>query len=148
MATENEPIVVNQAICIERRRLEAAEDSISEVKNDLTEIKDTLYSIDKEIRLDLNKLSQQFSEFTVVMQGIAVRGEERDKRTSEIFCENRASFERFSSDIRKLEDKLVEHAKEDVRHDNKLSNLTMLVNGVIVVLGTIGGFVLQQYLNR
>lgn len=125
--------------CIEIRRLEAAERDINDVKEDLTEIKDTLKSIDVEIRTDLNKLSSQFQEFTGTMREIMVRSEEREKRTSEIFCENRSSFERFGKDIKNLETLASEHAKADSRQDSKIESLEKIMYGG---LGSIGAAVI------
>ena len=148
MSVELDKDVTNQMQCVERRRLETAERDISEVKEDLTEIKGTLKSIDSEIRTDLNKLSTQFQEFTTVMQAIMIRSEEREKRTSEIFCENRSSFERFAKDIKALETMAAEHAKADARQDTTISSLEKMVYGGLGSIGAVLVWVVSELIHR
>jgi hypothetical protein len=147
MSVETQKIDVTTQ-CIERRRLETAERDISEVKVDLTEIKGTLKSIDSEIRTDLNKLSTQFQEFTSAMQAIMIRSEERDKRTSEIFCENRTSFDRFAKDIKALETIASEHAKADAKQDSAISSLEKIVYGGFGSMGAVLAWLISEIFHK
>lgn len=137
-----------QTACTQLSRLENAEQNIQNVKQDLTEIKETLTSIDKEVRKDLTTLSAQFTEFTVMMQGVSIRAEERDKRTTEIFVENRSTFDRFGSKIDNLEKRLQEHSLLDVEHTNKINSLEKIVYGGFSALGAITVWVLQEILSK
>jgi hypothetical protein len=134
--------------CSQLHRLETAEDNIKNVKQDLRDIKDTLTSIDNEVRKDLTNLSSQFTEFTVMMQGVAIRAEERDKRTTEIFVENKTTFERFGNKIDKLENRLNAHGLLDVEHTNKIATLEKIMYGGFTAMGSVIVWLLQEIINR
>jgi hypothetical protein len=129
--------------CTELRRLDKAEASINDVKESLTDIKDALYKIDKDLRLDLSKMSEHFTKFIVTMENIAVKSEERDRRNSEISQDNKASFERFGKRIDNLEVDLASHDKLNSQQDLKISALEKVLYGGLTALGALGMWILN-----
>lgn len=129
--------------CTELRRLAQAEDSISDVKDSLTDIKDALYKIDKDLRVDLSKMSEQFTKFIGTMEAIAVKADERDRRSSEIFQENKMSFERFGKRIDDLETNLAAHDKLNAQQDLKIHTLEKVLYSGLSALGALGLWLLN-----
>ncbi len=129
--------------CTELRRLDKAEESITSVRDSLTDIKDSLHKIDKDLRIDLSKMSDQFTKFIITMESIAVKSEERDRRNSEIFQENKSSFERYGNRIESLEDDLAAHDKLNAQQDLKINTLEKVLYGGLTVLGTLGMWILN-----
>lgn len=134
--------------CAELRRLEKVEENVDSVKEDLASIKRTLKAIDDELHLELGKLSNQFSEFAIAIERIIIRSEERDKRNSEIFIANKATFERFAGDIKAVEKELHSHSKMDVEHSNKISSLEKITYGSISALGMIIAWLVQDVIQH
>jgi hypothetical protein len=134
--------------CTELRRLDKAEESISDVKESLTAIKDTLYKIDKDLHVDLSKMSEQFTKFIVTIESIAIKTDERDRRNSEIFQENRTSFERYGKRIDDLETDLSSHDKLNVQRDLKIGILEKVLYGGLTSLGALGFWIFDKLLDK
>jgi hypothetical protein len=134
--------------CTELRRLDKAEESINDVKESLTDIKDALYKIDKDLRIDLSKMSEHFTKFIVTMENIAVKSEERDRRNSEISQDNKASFERFGKRIDNLEVDLASHDKLNAQQDLKIGTLEKVLYGGMTSLGGLVIWILDTLLNK
>lgn len=139
---------LNESASVELYRIKHAEENISMVKEDLDEIKTTLSSIDKEIRLDLSELSKKFSEFTVVMKEIAIKAEERDRRTTEIFMDNKAAFDRIFKEIEHLKTEQNAQSGTDVEHTTKIATLEKIIYAGLSTLGAIAVWLMQEVMNR
>lgn len=129
-------------------RIKHAEENINSVKEDLDEIKSTLTSIDKEIRMDLNELSKKFTEFTILMKEIAVKSEEREKRTTEIFMDNKSAFERVFKEIENLKTEQNKQSGVDVKHSSKIESIEKILYAGLSTLGAIAVWLMQEALNR
>lgn len=129
--------------CTELRRLEQAEDHINDVKDSLTGIKDTLYAIEKEFNVKLTTMTEAVTRLMGTMESIAVKADERDRRNSEIFQENRASFERYGKSIDELENNLASHDKLNAQQDLKIGTLEKVLYGGLSALGALGLWILN-----
>jgi hypothetical protein len=118
------------------------------VRDSLTDIKDSLHKIDKDLRIDLSKMSEQFTKFIITMESIAVKSEERDRRNSEIFQENKSSFERYGNRIESLEDELAAHDKLNAQQDLKIGTLEKVLYGGMTSLGGLVIWILDTLLNK
>jgi chromosome segregation ATPase len=134
--------------CTELRRLDKAEESIMSVRDSLTDIKDSLHKIDKDLRIDLSKMSEQFTKFIITMESIAVKSEERDRRNHEISQENKSSFERYGNRIESLEDELAAHDKLNAQQDLKIGTLEKVLYGGMTSLGGLVIWILDTLLNK
>ena len=133
---------------LELYRIKHAEESINIVKEDLDEIKSTLSSIDREIRMDLSDLSKKFSEFTVIMKEIAVKAEEREKRTTEIFMDNKNTFERIFKEIEHIKTEQNSQSGVDVKHTSKIESLEKIIYAGLSTLGAIAVWLMQEIMNK
>lgn len=139
---------LKESASVELYRIKHAEENITMVKEDLDEIKSTLSSIDKEIRLDLSELSKKFSEFTLVMKEIAVKAEERERRTTEIFIDNKAAFDRVFKEIENLKVEQNSQSGTDVEHTTKIASLEKIIYAGLSTLGAIAVWLIQEVINR
>jgi len=134
--------------CSELRRLDKAEDAINDVKVSLIDIKDVLYTIDKDFNSKLTDMADRFTKFFVTMETIAVKTEERDRRNSEIFQENKSSFERYGKRIDELEGALGKNSTVNAQQDLKIGTLEKVLYGGLTSLSALGIWILDSLLDK
>jgi BMFP domain-containing protein YqiC len=132
----------------DERRVEKIEDNVDNVRNDLSDIKESLRQIEREVRQDLTKVSMQVSDFTRMMEVFATRAEERDKRNSEMFLENKNAFERISKKIDVIEAKQADLVKAEVQTTIKIQFLEKIIYGSITTLVGLIVFVVENAISK
>ena len=85
-----------------------AEELGNELSGKLDEIKNTLKTIEQEVKVDLREMSSKFNASALNMQSVLVKLEERDRQYRDMANNNAETFNRFGNSIQTLSEKIHE----------------------------------------